>query len=94
MQLAPAGEATEAKIRSAMRAGVIAGLTEQARIAAAVEKGIINTVEAVQFQQFSALRRGCIMVDDFPHDIGRLQTAREAASVTALASAVSQKTAA
>jgi acyl-CoA dehydrogenase len=94
MQSAPAGEATEAKIRSAMRAGVIAGLTEQARIAAAVEKGIISTGEAFQFQQFSALRRGCIMVDDFPHDIGRLQTAREAVSVTALPSAVSQKTAA
>ena len=94
MQSAPAGEATEAKIRSAMRAGVIAGLTEQARIATAVEKGIISTVEAVQFQQFSALRRGCVMVDDFPHDIGRLQKVREPASVTALGSAVSQKTAA
>ena len=94
MQAAPAGEATEAKIRSAMRAGVIAGLTEQARIAAAVEKGIISTGEAAQFQQFSALRRGCIMVDDFPHDIGRTRIAREAASVTALGSVVSQKTAA
>ena len=94
MQSAPAGEATEAKIRSAMRAGVIAGLTEQARIAAAVEKGIISIGEAAQFQRFSALRRGCIMVDDFPHDIGRLQTMREPASVTALGSAVSQKTAA
>ena len=94
MQAAPAGEATEAKIRSAMRAGVIAGLTEQARIAAAVEKGIISSSEAAQFQQFSALRRGCIMVDDFPHDIGRMQTAIGPASVTALGSAVSQKTAA
>src|SRR5258706_10659346 len=94
MQAAPAGEATEAKIRSAMKAGVIAGLTEQARVAAAVEKGIISTGEAAQFQQFSALRRGCIMVDDFPHDIGRMQTAREPASVTMLVSAVSQKTAA
>jgi Acyl-CoA dehydrogenase, C-terminal, bacterial type len=94
MQAAPAGEATEAKIRSAMKAGVIAGLTEQARIAAAVEKGIISTGEGAQFQQFSALRRGCIMVDDFPHDIGRVQTVRAPASVTTLGSAVSQKTAA
>jgi acyl-CoA dehydrogenase len=94
MQAAPAGEATEAKIRSAMKAGVIAGLTEQARIAAAIDKGIISTGEAAQFQHFSALRRGCIMVDDFPYDIGRLQAVREPASVTALGSAVSQKTAA
>ena len=94
MQAAPAGEATEAKIRSAIRAGVIAGLTEQARIAAAVEKGIISPAEAAQFQQFSTLRRGCIMVDDFPQDIGRAQTMRESASVTALGTAVSHKTAA
>ncbi len=65
MQASPAGEATEAKIRSAMKAGVIAGLTEPARVAAAVEKGIISTAEAAQFQLFSSLRHGCIMVDDF-----------------------------
>jgi acyl-CoA dehydrogenase len=94
MQSAPAGEATEAKIRSAMKAGVIAGLTEQARIAAAVEKGIINAGEAALLQRFSELRRGCIMVDDFPHDIGRAQAVREPANVTALGSAVSHKTAA
>lgn len=94
MQSAPAGEATEAKIRSAMKAGVIAGLTEQARVAAAVEKGIINAGEAALLQRFSELRRGCIMVDDFPHDIGRAQVVREPANVTALGGAVSHKTAA
>ena len=90
---APAGEATEGKIRSAMKAGVITGLTEPARVASAVEKGIISAAEAAQFQQFSALRHGCIMVDDFPHDIGRLQATREPASVTPFGSA-SHKTAA
>ena len=94
MQAAPAGEATESRIRSATRAGVISGLTEEERIAAATEKGIISTTEATQFRQFSALRRGCIMVDDFPHDAGRTQVARESATVTTLGSAVSQKTAA
>jgi hypothetical protein len=34
------------------------------------------------------------MVDDFPHDIGRIQAAREPASVTSLSSAASHKTAA
>ena len=94
MQSAPAGEATEAKLRSAIKADVISGLTEQARVAAAVEKGIISSAEAAQFQRFSELRRGCIMVDDFPHDIGRSQATREPANVTALANSVSHKTAA
>jgi acyl-CoA dehydrogenase len=94
MQSAPAGEATEAKIRGAVKAGVIGGLTEQARVAAAVEKGIINTGEAALLQRFSELRRGCIMVDDFPHDIGRAQVVHEPANVTALGGAVSHKTAA
>jgi acyl-CoA dehydrogenase len=93
MQLAPAGDATDAKIRSALKAGVITGLTEPERIASAVMKRIISNAEAVQFQRFSTLRRACIMVDDFPHDIGRSQTARESASVTALATP-SQKSAA
>ena len=90
---APAGEATEGKIRSAMKAGVIKGLTEPARVTSAVEKGIISAAEASQFQHFSALRHGCIMVDDFPRDIGRLQTTREPASVTPFSGA-SHKTAA
>jgi acyl-CoA dehydrogenase len=94
MQAAPAAEAIEARIRNAVKAHVIAGLTEQAMVAAAVEKGIISPAEAVQFQKYSQLRRGCIMVDDFPHDIGRTQAARESASVTTLASAAPHKTAA
>ncbi|MEO8004052.1 MAG: acyl-CoA dehydrogenase [Betaproteobacteria bacterium] len=94
MQAAPAAEAIEARIRNASKAHVIAGLTEQALVAAAVEKGIVSPAEAVQFQQYSQLRRACIMVDDFPHDIGRTQAVRETASVTALASATPHKTAA
>jgi acyl-CoA dehydrogenase len=94
MRAASAGEATEAKIRNALKAGVISGLTEPARIAAALGKGLISNAEAIQLQHFSKLRRDCVMVDDFPNDVGRLQAAREPASVTALGGAVSQKTAA
>jgi acyl-CoA dehydrogenase len=90
MQSAPAGEATETTVK----ANVISGLTEHARVAAAVEKGIISAAEAAQFQRFSELRKGCIMVDDFPHDIGRSQATREPANVTALGNSVSHKTAA
>ncbi len=91
MQAAVAGEATEARIRNAVRAGVVDGMTEQARVMAAVEKGIISPSEATQFQQFSKLRRSCIMVDDFPHDIGRAQATQDAAHAAGI---VVQKTAA
>jgi acyl-CoA dehydrogenase len=94
LQAAPAAEATEAKIRSAMRAGVISGLTEETRTAAAIGKGIISTEEAAQFRRFSALRRACIMVDDFPHDVGRAQAVREAAGMAERNNVSSHKTAA
>ena len=94
MQAAPAGEAVEAKIRNAGKAGVISGLTEESRMASALEKGIISAEEVAQYRRFSALRRACIMVDDFPHDVGRMQSAREPANVAEMGSIVSQKTAA
>jgi len=40
------------------------------------------------------LRRACIMVDDFAHDVGRMQSAREPANVAEMGSVVSRKTAA
>ncbi|HEV8262676.1 MAG TPA: acyl-CoA dehydrogenase [Burkholderiales bacterium] len=94
MQAAPAGEVVEAKIRNAAKAGVISGFTEETRTASALEKGIISAEEAAQYRRFSALRRACIMVDDFPHDVGRMQSAREPANVAEMGSVVSQKTAA
>jgi len=94
MQCAPAGEAVEAKIRNAVKARVISGVTEPERIAAAVEKGIITPAEATQLHQFMTLRRNCIMVDDFPADVGRSQHAHETASVTAFGAGAPHKTAA
>jgi acyl-CoA dehydrogenase len=94
MQAAPAGEAVEAKVRNAAKAGVISGFTEESHTASAVEKGIITTEEAAQYRRFSALRRACIMVDDFPQDVGRIQPAREPANVAQLGNVVSRKTAA
>jgi len=76
MQAAPAGEAVEAKIRNAAQAGVISGFTEDSRTASAVEKGIISAEEAAPIPALSALRRACIMVDDFPHDVGPCSGAR------------------
>ena len=94
MLAAPAGEAVETKIRNAAKAGVISGFTQESRTASALEKSIISAEEAGQYRRFSALRRACIMVDDFPHDVARMQLAREPAYVAELGSVVSQKTAA
>jgi acyl-CoA dehydrogenase len=73
MQAAPAGEAIEAKVRNAQRAGVVSGLTDEVRVAAALEKGVLTAEEAAQWRRFVTLRRACIMVDDFPHEVGRMQ---------------------
>ncbi len=94
MQAAPAGEAVEAKIRNAAKAGVISGFTEESRTASALEKGIIGPEEAAQYRRFSALRRACIMVDDFPHDVGSMQSVRESANVAEMGGVLSQKDAA
>jgi acyl-CoA dehydrogenase len=94
MHAAPAGEAVETKIRNAAKANVISGFTEESRTGSALEKGIISTEEATQYRRFSTLRRACIMVDDFPHDVGRTQSVRELAKVAEMGSVISQKTAA
>ena len=94
MQAAPGGEAVEAKIRNAAKAAVITGFTDESRTLAALEKGIISAEEAAKYRRFSALRRACIMVDDFPHDVGHMQSAREPANVAAMGGVISQKTAA
>jgi acyl-CoA dehydrogenase len=94
MQAAPAGEAVEAKVRNALKAGVVSGLTDEARVAAALDKGILSAEEAAQWRRFATLRRACIMVDDFPHDVGRQQAAADAANVPVLGKVISQKSAA
>ncbi len=84
MQAAPAAEAVEAKIRAAAKAGAVSGFTEEARLAMAEDKGVISREEAAALRRFRKLRHDCIMVDDFPHDIGRIAAATEGAIVTAL----------
>jgi acyl-CoA dehydrogenase len=85
MEAAPAGEAVEAKLRAAARAGVVEGFTDDVRLAGAVDKGILSKEEAGVLRRFWKLRHACIMVDDFPQDIGRnVAPAREPATVTAL----------
>lgn len=94
MLAAATGEAVEAKVRNAQRAGVVSGLTDEARVAAALEKGVLTTEEAAQWRRFTTLRRACIMVDDFPHDVGLRAAESEVAGEPRLGSVISQKTAA
>ena len=94
MLAAPEAEEVEARIRNAARGGVIAGLTEEARTRDAVEKGIVSAAEAAKLLAYIGLRRACIMVDDFPNDVGRMSAARDTAVAIGRDNLVSHKTAA
>jgi acyl-CoA dehydrogenase len=68
--IAPA-EAVDAKIRSAVKSGVVQGLTAAAQAQAALDAGVIGRDEFELLGRYESVRKACIMVDDFPHDIGR-----------------------
>ncbi|MCW5622551.1 MAG: acyl-CoA dehydrogenase [Burkholderiales bacterium] len=68
LDLVNQAERVEAKVRATAKAGVAGA---QARMEAAHEAGLIDAHEAQLWSRYDALRRGCIMVDDFPHDVGR-----------------------
>jgi acyl-CoA dehydrogenase len=85
LEATPAGEIVEGKLRSAARAGIVSGLTDEARLEQAARQGVITPDEAAALRRFWKLRRDCIMVDDFPHEVGRRVAAAPAtAAVTAL----------
>jgi acyl-CoA dehydrogenase len=92
LELIPAAEAADAKVRGAMKSGVIEGLTAEARVQAALEAKVISPDEAATWTRYNALRRACIMVDDFPHDFGR-QPASEPVRVTPIQDALQRKSA-
>jgi acyl-CoA dehydrogenase len=67
----PEGEAAEAKLRALVKAGKVEGYTESEQLEQAVEAGEFGADDAAALRRFWTLRRICIMVDDFPHDVGR-----------------------
>jgi hypothetical protein len=71
LEAAPAGEAAESKLRSAIKAGNIGGYTESEQLDNAISSGAMTEDDASALRRFWTLRRQCIMVDDFPKDIGR-----------------------
>ena len=70
LQCAVVCEMAEAKVRAAVKAGLISAQGDE-KIAAALQQGIITAVEAESLQQMKSLRRRVIMVDDFPADFGK-----------------------
>jgi acyl-CoA dehydrogenase len=75
LQQVAVAEQIEAKVRAAVKSGAIHAFTTGERIAAAVNAGAITTQEAESLERYDKLRRACIMVDDFPPEIGRHATA-------------------
>jgi len=70
LELVNDAEAVDAKVRAAARAGAVHGADAQARVEATLALGLIGPHEAQLWKRYEALRRACIMVDDFPHEVG------------------------
>jgi acyl-CoA dehydrogenase len=71
LQQVASAEQIEAKVRAAVKSGAVHAFTTGERIAAAVRAGAISAQEAETLGRYEELRRACIMVDDFPPEIGR-----------------------
>ena len=91
LELVAAADAVEAKVRGAVKSGAVAGLTAEATLQSALDTGVITAQDAEAWRRFNAVRRACIMVDDFPHDLGRSVAAP--VNITPLQDAVMRKTA-
>ncbi len=72
LELVAAADAVEAKLRGAAKSGVVDGLTPEARLQSALDAGVISAQEAELWTRYNRIRRDCIMVDDFPHDLARM----------------------
>ncbi len=71
-------EAVEAKVRNngQVHRGMPTSMSGQ--VDAALSAKTISAEEAQQWRRYAQLRKACIMVDDFPHDVGRRQAASAA----------------
>ena len=70
LQCAVVCERAEAKVRTAVKTGLISAQSDE-RIAASLQQGVITVVEAESLEKMKSLRRRVIMVDDFPPDFGK-----------------------
>jgi acyl-CoA dehydrogenase len=85
LEAAPAGEVAESKLRASIKSSDIHGYTENQQLDNAISIGSMTEDDASVLRRFWQLRRRCIMVDDFPKDIGRnTRVAPDEATVTPL----------
>jgi hypothetical protein len=85
LEAAPTGEAAESKFRTAIKSGDIGGYTASEQLDNAVKSGAMTKDDENVLRRFWQLRRQCIMVDDFPKDIGRnARVSPDKATVTPL----------
>jgi acyl-CoA dehydrogenase len=77
LELLPAVEALEGRLREAARDGRLAAGQGAHRAAAAREAGLLSAEEAALLARYERIRASAIAVDDFPHDIGRAAVAGE-----------------
>jgi acyl-CoA dehydrogenase len=75
LECAVEAEPIEAKLRNAVKSRILSAEAGPALAQQALEKNVITLREAETLQRLESLRRGCIMVDDFPGDYGRRQLA-------------------
>jgi acyl-CoA dehydrogenase len=87
LQRVAEAEAIDAKVRAAVRSGAVREFAAGERITTAVRLGVITAVEAETLKRYDELRRACIMVDDFPPDVGR-HAAAEPVSIGAFEEAL------
>ncbi len=71
LDLVNEAETIDARVRAASKAGVVHGRSAQDRLESTRALGLVDANEAEIWTRYDALRRACIMVDDFAHDVGR-----------------------
>jgi acyl-CoA dehydrogenase len=92
LDLVPQAEEIEAKLRAAAKGSPSTARTPAERVAAAVASGVITARDAELLNRYYALRRACIMVDDFPHDVGR-HVSQQPVQAAAIDSVMARKSA-
>jgi len=77
LAMAPAAEAAEATLRAAIRDGRMTAGGDTG-LEAAQRLGILDSAQAAMLARYRRVARECIMVDDFPRDLGRAAEAADA----------------
>jgi len=77
LELLPAVEALEARLRQAAREGRFVHPGGPERLCAAQAAGLLSAEEAALLARFERIRIAAIAVDDFPHEVGRALRAPE-----------------